>query len=35
MCGLYGHSGNLFSLTIVYIHTDGAECLLIALQEVY
>ena len=31
MCGLCGYSGNFFSLTHVYVHTDGAECLLIAL----
>ena len=33
-CGLCDHSGNLFSLTLVYEHTDGVQCLLITLQEV-
>ena len=27
------HSSNLFSLTLVYVHTDGAECLFIALEK--
>ena len=31
MYGLCDHSGNLFSLTLVYVHADGAECLIIAL----
>ena len=31
VCGFCDHSGNLFSITLVYVHEDGAECLLIAL----
>ena len=29
--GLWDHSGNLFGLTLEYVHADGAECLLLAL----
>ena len=34
VCGLCDHSCNLCSLTLVYVHTDGAKCLLIVPQEV-
>ena len=29
--GLCDHSSNLFSLTLEYVHADGAKCLLLAL----
>ena len=34
MCGLYDNRDMLFSFTLVYVHADDADCLLIALQEV-
>ena len=34
VCGPCDHSGNLYGPTLVYLHTDGAECLPIALQDV-
>ena len=29
--GLCDHSGNLFGLTLEYVHADGAECMLLTL----
>ena len=34
ICGLHDDSSNPFSFTLIYVHEDGAECLLQALQEV-
>ena len=31
MSGLCDHSDNLYDLTLVYVHTDAAKCLPIAL----
>ena len=35
MCHLCDDSGNLISLILVYVHADGAECLLMLLLVLF